>query len=99
MNFTPEFLTAKDTRSFQGKFSPSELVRAIRFSVAAEYEAVQLYDQIIEATDDPHVKAVIRDIINEERLHAGQFLELLYRLVPDEKAIYDQGYKENQELK
>lgn len=52
-----------------------------------------------EAINDPHVKAVIKDIIAEERLCAGQFLELLYRLAPDEKAIYEKGHKENQELK
>ncbi len=98
MTNTPEFTTPFSTKSFEEKLSPSELIRAIRFSVAAEYEAVQIYEQIIEATDNEHVKAIINDIINEERLHAGQFLELLFSLVPEEKTIYDKGMQENKTL-
>ncbi len=94
----PDFTTAFSAKGFDEKLSPSELIRAIRFSVAAEYEAVQIYEQIIEATDNQHVKAVINDIINEERLHAGQFLELLFTLAPDEKSIYDKGMQENTTL-
>jgi rubrerythrin len=40
------------------------------------------------ATDNAYAKVVIQDIINEENTHAGQFLELLMKLQPDEEAIY-----------
>jgi rubrerythrin len=85
VNCTPGFTSAHNTRSFDKKLTASEFVRAIRFSVAAEYEAIQIYEQIMEAIDDEQAKAVINDIINEERLHAGQFLDILYRFAPDEK--------------
>lgn len=84
--------------SLENKLSISELVRAIRFSVAAEYEAVQIYEQIVEATDNDYVKKVITDIINEERQHAGQFLEILYTIAPDERTIYEKGSRQNKEL-
>ena len=73
------------------KLSPAELVRAIRFMVAAEYEATQMYIQLAESTDNPLAAAVLKDIADEERVHAGEFLRLLYELAPDEKDLYARG--------
>lgn len=72
----------------------SELVRAIRFMVAAEYEAVQLYVQLAESTTNVLAQKVLKDIANEEKVHAGEFLRLLFELAPDEKGFYDQGAAE-----
>jgi rubrerythrin len=72
----------------------SELVRAIRFMVAAEYEAVQLYMQLAESTTNVLAQNVLKDIANEEKVHAGEFLRLLYELAPDEKDFYAQGAAE-----
>ena len=38
------------------KLSDTELVRAIRFLVSAEYEAVQLYMQLAESTENKLAK-------------------------------------------
>lgn len=97
-DFTPDFTTAQSTRSFEKKLSVSEFVRAIRFSVTAEYEAIQIYEQIVEAIEDAHAKTVITDIINEERLHAGQFLDILFSIAPEEKSIYAKAAAENATL-
>ncbi len=59
---------------------------------------MQIYEQIIEATDNPQVIAVITDIINEEKLHAGQFLSVLFEIAPEEKTPYESAKKENEEL-
>lgn len=91
----PSFSTIKDTTGLGKKLSKAELARALRFSIAAEYEAVQIYEQIIESIDDDYVIAVIKDIIDEERVHAGQFLEVLFRIVPDESKKYAEGSEEN----
>jgi rubrerythrin len=76
------------------KLTDQELIRAIRFSVASEYEATQLYVQLAESTDDKLAIAVLMDIANEELRHAGQFLRLLYKLAPDEEKQYESGAKE-----
>ena len=76
------------------KLTDQELIRAIRFSVASEYEANQLYVQLAESTDDKLAIAVLMDIANEELRHAGQFLRLLYKLSPDEEKLYESGAKE-----
>jgi rubrerythrin len=80
------------------KLTHEELVRAIRFMVAAEYEAVQLYMQLAESTDDPLSQAVLKDIADEERVHAGEFLRLLKHLAPDEEELYRRGEEEVEEI-
>jgi len=72
-------------------------VRAIRFMVAAEYEAVQLYMQLSESTDNRLAVDVLTDIANEELVHAGEFLRLLHELAPDEARLYAEGAKEVEE--
>jgi rubrerythrin len=76
------------------KITDTELVRAIRFMVAAEYEATQLYMQLAESTDNKLAQKVLKDIADEERVHAGEFLRLLLELAPDEKEFYVKGAKE-----
>ena len=80
------------------KLTDAELVRAIRFMVSAEYEAVQLYMQLTESTDNQLAIDVLRDIADEERVHAGEFLRLLHELAPKEKKLYDEGAEEVQEM-
>ena len=76
------------------KLTDTELVRAIRFMIAAEYEATQLYMQLAESTDNKLAIEVLKDIADEELVHAGEFLRLLYELAPDEKKFYAEGAKE-----
>ncbi len=80
------------------KLTHEELVRAIRFMVAAEYEAVQLYLQLAESTDDALAITVLKDIAEEEVVHAGEFLRLLQELSPEEARLYQEGAKEVEEL-
>ena len=79
------------------KLTHEELVRAIRFMVSAEYEAIQLYQQLAESTDNKLAKEVLLDIADEEKVHAGEFLRLLHELQPDEADFYDEGAKEVEE--
>jgi rubrerythrin len=76
------------------KLTDEELVRAVRFMVAAEYEAIQLYMQLAESTDNTLAIEVLKDIADEERVHAGEFLRLLHELAPDEEKFYAEGAKE-----
>jgi rubrerythrin len=80
------------------KISDEELIRAIRFVVASEYEATQMYMQLAESTDHPLAIKVLKDIADEERVHAGEFLRLLHALAPDEAELYAKGAKEVEEM-
>jgi rubrerythrin len=80
------------------KLTHEELVRAVRFMVSAEYEAVQLYMQLAESTDNKLAIEVLKDIADEERVHAGEFLRLLHELAPDEEKFYQEGVEEVEEM-
>jgi len=79
------------------KLTKAELIRSIRFMVAAEYEAIQMYMQLAESTQEPLAVEVLKDIADEERVHAGEFLRLLKELEPDEEKFYAEGTKEVEE--
>ena len=70
---------------------PAELVRAIRFMIAAEYEAIQLYMQLAESTDHALAIDVLTDIADEERVHVGELLRLLSILTGNEDEFYKKG--------
>ena len=93
----PEFGSPFSGLAKDRKLTKQELIRAIRFLVAAEYEAVQMYMQLAESIDSKLAAEVLEDIANEERVHAGEFLRLLKELAPDEDKFYAEGAKEVEE--
>jgi len=80
------------------KLNDEELIRAIRFMVASEYEATQLYTQLAESTDNKLAVKVLQEIADEELVHAGEFLRLLHELAPNEEKLYAKGAKEVAEM-
>jgi rubrerythrin len=94
----PEFADPFSVLTKKDKVSKEELIRGIRLMVAAEYEAVQLYNQLSEATNNEKAKKVLDDIADEEKVHAGEFLRLLKELDPKEFEHYKEGEEEVEEL-
>jgi len=93
----PEFGSPFSGLASGRKLTDAELIRAVRFMVAAEYEAIQLYTQLAESTDNKLAVDVLKDIAGEERVHVGEFLRLLRELAPDEEKFYARGAKEVEE--
>lgn len=94
----PEFASPFSGLKLDRNVTHQELVRAIRYMIAAEYEAIQLYMQLAESTDNKLAQEVLVDIANEEREHAGEFLRLLRELEPEEEKFYSEGYEEVEEM-
>ncbi len=94
----PEFGSPFSGLANSRKLTAEELVRAIRFAVAAEYEATQLYTQLAESTGNKLAVAVLKDIADEELVHVGEFLRLLRELAHDEDSLYAQGAREVGEM-
>jgi len=94
----PDFGSSFSGLANKRKLKDEELIRAIRFMIAAEYEATQLYTQLAESTDNKVAIAVLKDIADEEIVHAGEFLRLLHELAPGEKKLYAKGAKEVEEI-
>jgi len=93
----PDFGSPFSGLASDRKLTNEELIRAIRFMIAAEYEAIQLYMQLAESTDNRLAIEVLKDIADEERVHAGEFLRLLHELAPDEATFYAEGAQEVEE--
>ncbi len=93
----PDFGTPFSGLTHDRKLTHEELIRAVRFMIAAEYEAVQMYMQLAESTDNKLAIEILKDIADEERIHAGEFLRLLKQLAPDEEKFYAEGAKEVEE--
>ncbi len=93
----PEFGTPFSGLANDRKLTKEELIRAIRFSISAEFEAIQLYMQLAESTDNKLAVEVLKEIADEERVHVGEFMRLLRELAPTEEKFYTQGAKEVEE--
>jgi rubrerythrin len=83
----PEFGSPFSGLARDRKLTEDELIRAIRFAAAAEYEATQMYTQLAESTDNTLASKVLREIADEELVHAGEFFRLLHELAPNEKKL------------
>lgn len=94
----PEFTTPFAGMNADRRLTRDELVRAIRFSIAAEFEAIQLYMQLHDSTDDKLARKVLLDVANEEKEHAGEFMKLLKHIAPDEESFYKEGESEVEEM-
>ncbi len=94
----PEFLNPFSGKVPDRKLTLEELIRAIRLDLAAEHEAVHLYMAHADATDHPLAKKVLKDIADEERVHAGEFARLLQILTGDEETLLAEGADEVNEM-
>ena len=65
--------------------------------IAAEFEAIQLYEQLAESTDNALAHKVLLDITKEEKEHVGEFRHLLTLLAPEDEADYAEGVEEARE--
>jgi len=90
----PEFAMPFGGNKCDRKLSKEELIRAIRFSIASEFEAIQLYEQLKESIDCKDSIKLLEEIADDEKVHAGNFLYLLKKLSPDDEARYMEGDKE-----
>lgn len=94
----PTFADVFSVKHSDRKLTHNELVRAVRINIAAEYEAVQMYAQLAESIDNEIAKAVLEDVAREEIVHAGEFLRLLRELEPDEQEMYEEGFREVEDV-
>ncbi|MGZ7108325.1 MAG: ferritin family protein [Methanobacterium sp.] len=81
------------------KIKQEDLDREIlRASIIAELDAINLYEEMANMTDNDDLKAVLLDIAREEKTHVGEFQTMLLRM--DEEQIKElvKGKGEVEEL-
>lgn len=80
------------------RLAKSELAEALRISIAAELDAINLYLQFARATDDERFRRVFEDVAKEEKTHVGEFLALLNILDQEQATELEEGRKEVEKL-
>jgi len=68
----PEFGSPFSGKASDRKLTDAELVRAIRFMIAAEYEAVQMYMQLAESINNRLAAKVLEDLADEGTSSRGR---------------------------
>jgi len=100
------YLRTKEAMDFSGignlvtqkeRLNEREISRAIRLAIAAELDAVHLYELIVDSSDDETVKKVLQSISDEEKVHAGELQELLSKFDKDSDKYLEEGRKEVQD--
>ena len=80
------------------KMNAAELARAIMQDIAAELDAVAVYQAHIDATDDERAKKVLAHTRDDEKEHVGELLALLEILDPKQAEYIKKGKTEIAEL-
>lgn len=70
----------------------------LRLGIQAELDAINLYEQMADTTDDEFLKKVFLDIAKEEKTHIGEFQELLIRFDGEHAQELENGKEEINEL-
>jgi len=76
----------------------AELARAIMQDIAAELDAVAVYQAHTDATDDERAKKVLAHVRDDEKEHIGEFLALLEILDPKQAEYIKKGKVDIAEL-
>lgn len=73
-----QFTSPDQVRTHAEPFDDHETLRALRLDLAAELDAINLYQSHIEAISDPHVQAVLARIRDDEKEHVAQLMSVLH---------------------
>ena len=71
----------------------------LRAGIIAEYDAINLYEQMAALAENENVKASLLDIAKEEKTHVGEFQALLVRLDEELAGELEKGKHEVDELR
>ena len=70
----------------------------LRAAIIAELDAINLYEQMADMTQDTNVKKLLLDVAREEKTHVGEFQILLLKEDPQQKNELQEGEKEAKAL-
>jgi rubrerythrin len=70
----------------------------LRAAIIAEFDAINLYEQMAALTENKHIKTILLDIAKEEKTHVGEFQALLLMNDNQQEKELAEGKKEVDEL-
>ncbi len=69
-----------------------------RIGMIAELDASNLYERLAELASDKLLKKVLLEISNEEKVHNGEFEEVLKKIDPEYEKSEEEGEEEVDEM-
>ena len=70
----------------------------LRAAIIAEFDAINLYEQMAALTENKHLKTILLDIAREEKTHVGEFQALLLMNDKQQEKEIAEGKEEVEEL-
>lgn len=70
----------------------------LRAGLIAEFDAINLYEQMAALTQNDHIRKVLLDIAKEEKEHVGEFQTLLLKFDKEQTSALEEGRKEVDEI-
>jgi rubrerythrin len=71
----------------------------LRTAIASELGAINLYQQMIDNTQSEEVRKILQDIIDEEKVHVGEFELILSKFVDNDNSdLQIQGAQEAEKV-
>ncbi|MEM1574957.1 MAG: ferritin family protein [Nitrososphaerota archaeon] len=70
----------------------------LRIGIIAELDAINLYEQLANMTENKNIKEILLDIAKEEKTHVGEFQALLVLKDKEQMKELEEGKKEVKEL-
>jgi uncharacterized linocin/CFP29 family protein len=80
------------------KLTRDEIADALRISIMAELDAINLYLQIARSIEEPEIRRVFEDVAREEKTHVGEFLAVLKTIDKEQAEELEKGAREVEEL-
>lgn len=81
------------------KIKPGDIDKEIlRAGLIAEFDAINLYEEMAALTKNEHIKKVLLAVAKEEKEHVGEFQTLLLKLDKEQVKELEEGKKEVEDL-
>jgi len=66
--------------------------------IPVELDAINLYEQLANMTEDENIRTILLDVAREEKTHVGEFMALLLNLDEEQVEELEAGKEEVEEL-
>ena len=94
----PSFSNPWNNVNSSEEINKEDIISAIRFAIAAELEAINIYEQIANKSSIPYIKRNMKSLAEEEMVHVGELLSIIANLNNEEFSKYKEGMIESNKI-
>ncbi len=80
------------------KLQNEQLIMELRNMLCAKFGSIEEYMHLIQATDNDLALEILNDIVNEEKVHAGQLLRVIKEISEADAKFFEEGTKRVEEV-